>query len=228
MKRVLSIFFPNLAIERWSKTSDFPPETPVVLTLEGPHGPVIFAVAQAAAKRGARVGARLTDARALDPTLIPTCADPEGDSRLVKRLARWCGRWSPLVEVDGNGVTLDITGAAHLFGGEPSLLNDVQRRFALAGLTARAAIAPNPAAASALARYSPSICSVEQLETKLAALHVSALRLDSETVRSLERLGLKTIGSLIDVPRLALARRFRGSKNLSNYYDTFLAGNQGF
>ena len=101
MKRVLSIWLPNLAIERWRKASDCAPDAPVVLTVEGTHGLVIHAVTKAAAEHGARAGARLTDARALAPSLIAIPADPEGDSALVKRLARWAQRWSPVVEVDG-------------------------------------------------------------------------------------------------------------------------------
>ena len=62
---------------------------------------MIHAVTKAAAERGARPGARLTDARALDPSLVAVPADPAGDAALLQRLARWAGRWSPLVEVDG-------------------------------------------------------------------------------------------------------------------------------
>ena len=56
-----------------------------------------------------------------------------GDAALVERLARWAGRWSPLVEVDGaDGLRIDVTGAAHLFGGEAGLAEDVVKRFARA------------------------------------------------------------------------------------------------
>ena len=230
MKRIASIWLPHLAVERWAKSSDDPPETPIVLTVEGTHGPVIHAATKAAAERGARAGARLTDARALDPALVAVAADPEGDVALVRRLARWSGRWSPLVEVDGDGLRLDVTGVAHLFGGEEGLVEDVERRFAALGLTARVAIAPTAAAAWALARYNmplspqghPLPMSGEGLETQLAPLPVSALRLDAETVRTLERLGLKTIGALMDVPRLALARRFRGAEDVVDALDRAL------
>src|SRR5207248_2689082 len=163
--RVLSIWLPHLAIERWAKGSDSPPDAcsersrraPVVLTVEGTHGLIIHAVTQAAAERGARPGARLTDARALDPSLIAIPADPAGDSALVQRLARWAERWSPLVEVDGpDGLRLDISGVAHLFGGEQGLAEDVRTRFAGIGLTVRVAVAPTAAAAWALAHYAPS------------------------------------------------------------------------
>jgi len=203
---------PQLAIERWAQASDSPPEAPIVLTVEGTHGPIIHAVTAAAATRGARPGARLTDARALDPALVALPADPAGDAALVERLALWAGRWSPLVEVDGDGLRLDVSGVAHLFGGKDGLVADIRARFARMGLTARIAIAPTAAAAWALARYKGDI----------PALPVAALRLDGDTTRTLERLGLKTVGALMNLPRLALARRFRGADNVVDALDRML------
>ena len=164
---------------------------------------------RAAADRGARPGARVTDARALDPALIALPADPTGDAALVERLARWAGRWSPLVEVDGDGLRLDVTGVAHLFGGENGLVAEMQARFGRLGLTSRIAIAPTAAAAWALARFAPGLCVDGDLAAALSPLPAVALRLDDDTVRTLERLGLKTIGALLAMPRLALARRFK-------------------
>ena len=221
-KRVLSIWLPHLAIERWARSADCPPDAPVVLTVEGTRGLLIHAVTKAAAGRGARPGARLTDARALDPSLIAFPADPTGDAAFVERLAKWAGRWSPLLEVDGpDGLRLDVTGVAHLFGGERGLAADVQRCFRALGLSTRVAIAPTAAAAWALAHHAPCICA-ENLAARLAPLHVSALHLDPDTVRTLERLGLKTIGALTEMPRLALARRFRGAEDVVDALDRAL------
>jgi len=267
MKRIASIWLPELAIERWTKTSDSPPDAPVVLTVEGTHGPVIHAVTRVAAERGARPGARLADARALDPALIALPADPTSDAALVERLARWAGRWSPLVEVDGDpstsfgtgGLRLDVSGVAHLFGGEDGLVRDIRDCFARIGLTAGVAIAPTALAAWALARFPSPLCGggstrakrergEEACQTRTSAplpgaagrrlslphgggrdlleqlspLPVSALRLDADTVRTLERLGLKTIGALLSVPRLALARRFRGAEDVVDALDRAL------
>ncbi|MCL6730806.1 DNA polymerase Y family protein [Sphingomonas hankyongi] len=214
MKRVLSIWLPGLAIERWAKTSDCPPDTPVVLTVEGTHGPVIHAVTRAARERGARPGARLTDARALDPALVALPADPDGDAALLRRLAKWAERWSPLVELDGDdSLRLDVTGAAHLFGGESAMVQDIRSRFAGLGLTARISIAPTAAAAWALGHYAPAICREGEIGAKLGPLPVAALRLPDEAVRTLERLGLKSIETLAGIERRALARRFREADN---------------
>lgn len=208
-------------MERWAKSSDFAPDSPIVLTVEGTHGLIIHAMTKTAAECGARPGARLTDARALDPSLVAVPADPEGDAALVQRLAKWAGRWSPLVEVDGDGLRLDVTGVAHLFGGERGLVRDVERRFAMLRFSTRVAIAPTATAAWALAHYAPCICD-GGAAARLAPLHVSALRLDPDTVRTLERLGLKTIGALLDMPRLALARRFRGVADVVDALDRAL------
>jgi len=211
MRRIASIWLPHLAIEHWAKSADSAPDAPIVLTVEGTHGLLIHAVTPAAAERGARPGARLTDARALDPALVALPADPEGDVALVDRLAKWGGRWSPLVEVDGeDALRLDVTGVAHLFGGEERLIHDMRRCFERIGFTARIAIAPTAAAAWALSRFGGN---------ELAPLPVSALRLDAETVRTLERLGLKTVGALMNMPRLALARRFRGAEDVVDALD---------
>jgi protein ImuB len=147
--------------------------------------------------------------------LIAVPADPEGDAALLQKLAKWAQRWSPLVEVDGeDALRLDVSGVAHLFGGEKALTQDAIARFAAMSLTARVAIAPTAAAAWAFSRFGGD---------ELAPLHVSALRLDPDTVRTLERLGLKTIGALEALPRLALARRFRGAENVVDALDR-LAG----
>ena len=124
--------------------------------VEAAHGQLIHAATTAALDAGARIGARLTDARALSPELMAMPADVAGDAALVERLARWAGRWSPLVEIDGDdGLRIDVTGAAHLFGGEAGLMRDVEHRFAGLGLTVKVAIAPTAGAAWALARYQP-------------------------------------------------------------------------
>ena len=212
---------PHLAIERWAKTSGAPAEARVALVEEGPHGQLVGAVTDVARLAGARPGMRLTDARALDPGLVAVPADGAGDRALVERLARWASRWSPLVEVDGvDSLRLDSTGVAHLFGGEAGLVGDIEARFAALGLAARVAVAGTAGAAWGLARYSTPEKGdgMEALEP----LPVAALRLPANVIRTLERLGLKTIGALVGVPRRSLARRFREADNPLDALDRML------
>ncbi len=206
------MWWPFLPIERWQRLSGASPDTTVALVEEAQHGQRIVAVTTAAAAGGAHPGMRLTDARTLFPALAAVPADTAGDAALVERLARWAGRWSPLVEVDGgDGLRLDVTGTAHLFGGEEALRQEVEARFAAQGLTTRVAIAATAGAAWALARYSRSPRG--RSEDDLAPLPVAALRLSPQANHTLHRLGLKTIGALAGVPRRSLARRFREADN---------------
>jgi len=217
---------PHLAIERWAKLGSSRPDAGkpderVALVEEGPHGQLVGAVTEAARAAGARPGMRLTDARALDPGLVAVAADGAGDQALVERLARWASRWSPLVEVDGaDALRLDVSGVAHLFGGEAGLVRDIEARFAGLGLTARVAVAGTAGAAWGLARFGNGQRG-DGLEA-IAPLPVAALRLPANVVRTLERLGLKTIGALVGVPRRSLARRFREADNPLDALDRML------
>ena len=156
MKRVLPSGCRTWRSSAGRRSQRLPPDAPVVLTVEGTHGPVIHAVTKAAAERGARAGARLTDARALDPALVAVPADPAGDAALV-RAARALGRALVAVGRGGRATGCGSTSAESRIcsAARTGWSRDVQRRFAALGLTARVAIAPTAAAAWALAR-SPS------------------------------------------------------------------------
>ena len=203
-------------MDRWSRcASDVPPEAPLALVVEAAHGTMIHAVNKAAMAGGARRGMRLTDARALNPALHIQPADLAAEEAQLADMARWARRWSPLVEVEGaDGLRLDVSGVAHLFGGERGLVADVADCFERAGFATRIAIAPTPAAAWALARFGAdgTICG-NDIASALAPLPVAALRLSALATRTLERLGLKTIETLAGIERRSLARRFREADN---------------
>jgi protein ImuB len=218
-RRVVSIWFPQLPMERWQKIqiragNALPDNMAVALSAEGTHGPVIYAVNLAAHLAGVTVGARVADMRALCPTLKVEFADPEGDRALLHRLALWARRWCPWTIADNwaaqstvgvsHGLILDTTGTDHLWGGEPAMLVDMEASLSALGLSARLALAATWGAAWALARFGPvrAICADPR------PLQAAALRLDGETVLLLNRLGLRTIGHVIGLPRLSLARRF--------------------
>ena len=96
----------------------------------------------------------LADARALCPDLAAVPADPAGDLAALEKLALWAQRWGPWSAMNPpDGVLVDVTGAAHLFGGEERLLADVAAAFAARGFAVRAALAPTAGAAWALSHY---------------------------------------------------------------------------
>lgn len=185
---------------------------PFALISETAHGPRITAANSAAQQAGVQAGTMLADARALCPALAVAPADPAGDRAALEALALWAQRWGPWSALDlPDGLVVDVTGVAHLFGGEAGLIADAAGSLAQRGFTARLAIAPTAGAAWALAHYGPQ-GAILQPGDSLDDLPVAALRLDPATVLVLRRLGLKRIGELSGVARDALARRFRNHK----------------
>lgn len=195
----------------------WPEDRPLALAAPGPHGPVIHAANRAALLAGARIGARASDGRAICPALRIEAAEPERDAARLARLAFWARRWGPYSAPEGeDGIAIDTTGTAHLFGGEAALLADIQSRFARAGLTARVALAPTRGAGWALARLGPERAICTDPVVSLAPLPVAGLRLAPETLLLLRRLGLGTIGDLAAIPRLSLMRRFARAEARDN------------
>lgn len=151
----------------------------------------------------------LADARAICPGLATRPADLVREAAALAALRRWAGRYAPMVAGDGaDGLIADISGVAHLFGGERALRDDLHARLARAGLTAASAIAGTRGAAHAMARHGGEIVPEGALAEYLGKLPVSALRIDHATAGALARAGLGRIADLIGVPRAPLARRF--------------------
>lgn len=164
----------------------------------------------AAQTLGLCVGQALADARAQRPEICVVEADPEADAAALKRLADACRRYTPSVSLDPpDGLLLDVTGCAHLWGGEADLLEDLTTRVERAGWTCRAALADTAGLAWAVARWGGGgVVPPGERERPLAPLPLSALRLEYATVDALSRVGLKRVGQLLDAPRGPLARRY--------------------
>jgi protein ImuB len=219
MSRFVSIFLPQLAIERLKReraasgAAPLADNQPFALVGSEERGLVLTAVNAASLDQGLYPGLGLADARAICPQLLTLPAAPRKDGDALLDLARWAAcRYSPTLNLDGtDGLWLDVTGIPHLFGGERALLADLERRLAGAGLTARLALAETCGGAHALSRYarrSPLIVPEGSIEAALASLPVEALRLEPKIVTLLRRLGLKRIGQLYALPRASLERRF--------------------
>lgn len=220
-RRILSVWLARLAIDRWRHNAGEGDDAePWVLTAETAHGPRIEAVNDAGLAAGARAGMRLTDARALCPGLKVAASDPAGDLAFLESLALWTQRWGPWSALDPpDGLLVDVSAAAHLFGGEARLLADAQAAFVRRGLTVRLAIAPTAGAGWALAHFGPSqaiLASEGDAAERLATLPVAALRLDDDVLTVLRRLGLKRLGQLHGIGRDALHRRFRSRSPAAN------------
>jgi protein ImuB len=154
----------------------------------------------------------LAQAQALVPGLVVRAADPAGDAAELARLAQWCLRYAPLAAADWpNGLWIDVSGTAHLHGGEARLLQDLVERLAEQGLRARAAVADMPAVAHAVARYGPGgvVSGVVPPGAGMPGdLPLEALRLPDAVAAELRLMGFDRIGPLAAAARAPLVRRF--------------------
>ncbi len=113
----------------------------------------------------------------------------------LQALALWCQCYSPLTAVSPpDGILIDITGCAHLFGGELALRRAIPRRFP----GARIAIANTAAASWGLARYGGGS------DENLDPLPLAALNLADRTIIKLRRVGIRRIGELRRLKRAEL------------------------
>ena len=172
----------------------------------------VVAACPAALASGVSIGMDATHARALVEGLDVRPAEPEADAHLLDRLALHALRnWTPGAAVSSpDGLWLDLTGCAHLFGGEERLCRRIAAFCARAGFTARIAVADTPGAAHALARFGRdaiTIVATGDTLRDLMPLPVAALRLTPDALGAARRFGLDRIGDLIPLPRGPLARR---------------------
>src|SRR6202000_779462 len=136
-----------------------------------------------AEKQGAFVGMAAADARAAVLEMLAIDDTPGKAGKLLRVLGLWCIRYTPFVSVDlPDGLLLDISGCAHLWGGERGYLKEIVLKLRNAGFDARAAV--------------------------IAGLPPAALRLEGDILDKLLKLGFRSIGPLLSFEASVLRRRF--------------------
>ena len=204
MRRIVSLWLPH-----W-RTGPRRPAEPSALTAAAAGTERLAAVSETAAAAGLRPGMTLADARALEPALTTRPDDPALDARRLERLAVRMRRFTPWTAPCGDdGLWLDVSGCAHLLGGEAALVRRLSDDVAQRGFSHRIGLADTPGAAWAVARFGEGgIVPPGAQREALAELPLAALRLPGETVEDLARVGLRRTGSLYGRARAPLARRF--------------------
>ncbi|PZU61266.1 MAG: nucleotidyltransferase [Sphingobium sp.] len=213
-RRFLALWFPFLPLDRlrlaapwtWARPDDAP-DAPTAI-VEKQRGGIRLQVLDAdALALGLAPGLTLSDARASVPDLRVFDHDPHADQDWLERLCDGCRRYTPMVAIDPpDGLMLDITGCAHLFGGEATMAEAVAGRLSHFGLRLRHALGGTPEAAHALARFQAAPAPDEA--AALRRLPVAALELEVESETALRRAGLRTVGEVAARPMASLAARF--------------------
>lgn len=185
---------------------------PTVLIARAGQREIVTAACPEALALGLWPGMVAAHARALVADLDVREAEPGNDRALLDRLALHAAlHWTPIASVSApDGLWLDLTGGAHLFGGEARFCRRLLRFLQRLGFTARVAVAGTPGAAHALARYADDTVTLLPAGAEaqaLADLPLAALRLAPEALTAASRFGLERIGDLYPMPRGPLARR---------------------
>lgn len=176
------------------------------------HGRMMVrAVSLLAHQAGIEAGITVADARTILSTVEVLDDQTTMMEKLLHRLAAWCIRFTPVTAVDGaDGLFLDASGCAHLWGGEQAYLQEIASRLQELGFVVSAAMADTPGAAWALARFGTglTVAPSGQHIDALLPLPPEALRLEAAVAERLRQLGLRRIKNFITMPRQVLLRRF--------------------
>ena len=186
-------------------------ETPRVVASPIEAALRLAAVNDAAAALGLKPGMQLADVRAMHSRIAVIEGDAEADRRLLEALADWADRYTPLAGLHPpDGLILDVTGCAHLFGGEAAMCRDLIVRLARQGFHARVAVADSVGCAWGMARYGGVVVAVPrgEIEAAMLPLPIAALRVDAAIVAKLATMGLKSVADLATRPRAPFAARF--------------------
>ena len=211
-RRILALWFPRLPTDRLQRNTRAasPEAPPLVIAAKSGNALRISALDGKAATLGLRAQMPLADARAMVPVLDVANADEPADRRLLESIADWCLHYTPLAALDPpHGLLLDVTGAAHLFGGEQALLARSRTSLRRQGFMVQGAITGSATAARALARHCDGTVVPPGEEARVVgALPVEALALDSAITHAFRHAGLKTIGQVATRKRSELTARF--------------------
>jgi len=210
-KRFVAIWFRHLLTDWLAIRRPALKDMPFVLAAKDHSRLIITAANPLAELQGIRCGMAVADAKAIITDLQVIDDMPGKPDRLLKALGEWCIRYTPIIAVDlPDGLILDISGCAHLWGGERAYLKEIVTRLRSKGYDVRAAITDTIGAAWAISRFGQVTPVIESNEhtTALLPLPPVALRLEPATLECLQKLGLTTIKSFINMPRSVLRRRF--------------------
>jgi len=208
----MSIWLPQLPLDRRVRMGD--PRTSGVFAIisEVKNAYRLTHMTKLAHDAGLKPCMSVPDARAICPELLTEMADPAREETLLRALRRWADKLSPWIALDKpDGLTLDVSGCAHLFGGEAKMAQYALGCFEDMQITANIGVADTKGAAQALARFRAEKIAISisgETSEDLRPLPVEALRLDAKTPTALRRVGLKTIGQLYSIAHSELARRY--------------------
>jgi len=210
-KRFMSIWFRHLTTDWQAIRRPELCHVPFVFAAKERNRIIITATNIEAEKQGIHIGMAAADAKAIVPGLQVLDDKPGQAAKLLIAIGEWCIRYTPVVAVDlPNGLVLDVSGCAHLWGGEREYLKEIITKLRSKGYDVRAAIADTIGTAWAIARFGKLTPIIEPGGQTMALLSLApaALRMEPLILERLQKLGFYKIESFMGISRSALRRRF--------------------
>ena len=215
------LHFPLLPLELFSRAAES--DCPWAVSRVQGGRQTLWLCNEAAAALGLRAGMTPGGAYGLAPSLQLRQRDETAEQQALAGLAAWAGQFSSLVSLlPPQALLLEIAGSLRLFGGLDALLGRIRSQAGQLGYGSALGVAPTPLAAWLLARVGRDrpVMEVAELPAALRDLPLALLDLDERLSQTLRRLGLRTLGDLLRLPRADLGRRL--GNELILYLDRLL------
>src|SRR3954468_18167504 len=122
-KRFMSIWFRHLTTDWLTLQRPELKAVPFVFAASERNRIIITAANPEAEAQGIYSGMAAADAKAITTDLQIVDHIPGKEAKLLRQLGLWCIRYTPVIALDlPDGLILDISGCAHLWGGEREYL----------------------------------------------------------------------------------------------------------
>ena len=217
----LALRFPSLPLEIFTRGAACP--GPLAVAASGAAQAEIVTCNPEALQCGVQPAMAVAAACSRVSGLRVFARNEAAERAALERVAAWALQFTPTVCVAAPlEVLLEVGGSLRLFGGFNALWREIERRLDAIGYTARLAAAPTPLAAQWFARagLSPRIRHPDALRLGLEQLPVDVLEVSASLGDLLGRIGVRTLGECLQLPRDGLARR--GGKELLGQMDRAL------
>ncbi len=157
---------------------------------------------------GIRIGSSMDTAYTLSNQIVSFERNEEKELTTLSHLAQWAYQFTPGVSIKTpHSLLLEVGSCLKLFGGLQNLASTIERELGKLGYTASLGISATPLAALCLAEAKGQTRQTDMLDS-LRKLPVNCLRVDGKIIESLGQMGIKDLGSLLDLPVDGLSRRF--------------------
>ena len=202
----LAVHMPALPLEALS----VPDTGPATVVVEPRKGHLWIVVASERARAlGISPGLKLSAALALSRSLTVLDRSPEAERLKLTSLAQWARRITPSVSLEPpRALLMEVRGSLKLWGGLDPIKEALKEAFQHRRMTAHLCVAPTALAALWLARHQQEdVLSHDELVGRLRGLPLGVTGWPDSAQQLLGKMGVKTIGDCLRLPRGGLARR---------------------